>query len=140
MVLINGEPEYRLWIAGTPKSRQSSTFQRYRESIQQIARQHFSMPLQGPVEIEVIFADKQTPRPDTDNVLKPIMDALKGIAYCDDSQVITAKARLLPVDDALRTVNGQPHHTFIRLLDTNQFLIRVKERPIVAFHHEVRSS
>jgi hypothetical protein len=68
------------------------------------------------------------------------MDALKGIAYVDDCQVISAKAHRLPVDDTLRTVNGQPHHTFVRLLDTDQFLIRVKERPVTAFHLEVRSS
>ncbi len=140
MLLIDGEPEYRLWIPGTPKSRQSSTFQRYRDSIQRAARQQFSSPLNGPVEVEVVFADKHTPRPDTDNVLKPIMDALKGIAYRDDSQVISAKAHLLPADDALRTVSGQPHHTFIRLLDTDEFLIRVKERSVAAFHDEVRSS
>ena len=139
-LLIDGKPEYRLWIDGTPKSRQSSTFQRYRDSIQHVARQQFPVPLNGRLEVEVVFADKHHTRPDTDNVLKPIMDALKGIAYLDDSQVISAKAHLLPVDDTLRTVNGQPHHTFVRLLDTDQFLIRVKERPVTAFHLEVRSS
>jgi hypothetical protein len=109
-------------------------------SIQNVARQQFSAPLRGRVEVEVVFVDEQTPRPDTDNVLKPIMDALNGVAYVDDSQVISAKAHRLPVDDALRRVNGQPHHTFIRLLDEDQFLIRVKERPVAAFHVEVRSS
>lgn len=140
MLLIGGEVEYRLWIAGTPKSRQSSTFQRYRDSIQQVARREFASPLNGPVEVEVVFADRGVPRPDADNVLKPILDALKGIAYHDDSQVVSAKAHRLPADSALRTLDGQPHHTFIRLLDTDQFLIRVKERPVEAFHHEVRSS
>jgi Holliday junction resolvase RusA-like endonuclease len=140
MLLLNGEPEYRLWIPGTPKSRQSTTFQRYRDSIQRVARQQFPAPLNGNVEVEVVFADKGSPCPDTDNVLKPIMDALKGIAYRDDSQVVSAKAHLLPPDDALRTVNGQPHNTFVRLLDTDQFLIRVKERPVTAFHREVRST
>lgn len=137
---IDGETEYRLWIDGTPKSRQSSSFQRYRDSIQRVARQEFLAPLSGRLEVEVVFADKNHTRPDTDNVLKPIMDALKGIAYFDDGQVVSAKAHLLPVDDSLRSVGGQPHHTFARLFDTDQFLIRIKERPVSAFHVEVRSS
>ena len=49
-------------------------------------------PFDPSVEIEVVFGDKNATRPDTDNVLKPIMDALKGIAYRADSQAISAKA------------------------------------------------
>ena len=140
MVLIDGEPEYRLWIPGAPKSRQSSRFERYREVIQGIARQQFAIPLQTKLEVEIVFADKHKPRPDVDNAMKPILDALKGIVYGDDSQVISAKAHLLPTDDTLRVADGKPHHTFIRLLDEDQFLIRVKERLPIAFHREVRSS
>ena len=115
MLLIDGEPEYRLWIDGAPKSRQSSIFQRYRDSIQLVARQHFSAPLSARLEVDVVFADKRATRPDTDNVLKPIMDALKGIAYGDDSQVISAKAHLLPLDDTVRTVNETSPHFYSSL-------------------------
>ena len=141
VLMIDGEPEYRLWIQGVPKSRQSSRFDSYRDSIRAAARENFPAPLHGRFEIEVIFADKHRTRPDADNVLKPILDALRGIVYLDDSQVIFAKARLVPVDDQLRTTHdGTPHHTFIRLLDEDRFLIRIKQRPVVAFHREVMSS
>ena len=141
MVVINGEWEYRLWIPGKPKSFQGGSHSRYRETIREMARQKFSRPLNGPVEVEIIVADKYRPRPDMDNVLKSAIDALKTVAYFDDCQVVKPGALLLPMEASLRTqVNGQPHATNMRLQDNDEFLIRVKEVEIKAYHDLPTSS
>lgn len=48
--------------------------------------------LAGPVSVEV-HAYRPRRRGDLDNALKVLLDALKGIAYVDDSQVVELHAR-----------------------------------------------
>lgn len=57
-------------------------------------------PLQGPVSVHLSVQFKRpksnkTPhhvqRPDLDNVCKLVMDALNGVAYVDDCQIISLK-------------------------------------------------
>lgn len=54
----------------------------------------------GPVALEVVcwFSDRR--RRDLDNVLKAVADALNGIAYADDSQIVRAE---------VRREDGEPH-------------------------------
>lgn len=42
---------------------------------------------------ELIFNECPTRRPDIDNQLKAIADALNGVAYTDDKQVVSVKVR-----------------------------------------------
>ena len=140
MILKNGQSETRVWVQGFPKSQQGSSFDRYRKKIRRAAQEKFSAPLDGQVEVEVVFADKRERRPDVDNVVKPIVDALKGVAYHDDSQVVSATANLIPVRDDLRVDGGKPHNTFVRLFDQDEFLIRIRERPRWAMLEGVESS
>jgi crossover junction endodeoxyribonuclease RusA len=47
-------------------------------------------PHQGPVNLCIMFAmpsKKATARPDIDNLIKTVMDALNGVAYVDDCQI-----------------------------------------------------
>lgn len=77
------------------------TFER---TVGQIALQHFSEPLEGPVRITIratfetpkswskkktaeLINRPHTQKPDLDNIAKSIKDALNRIAYSDDSQV-----------------------------------------------------
>ncbi len=65
-------------------------------------------PFEGPVAVEIVAlyqiprsankrrkeamrrgAIKPTVRPDVDNILKIVTDALNGVAYLDDKQIIT---------------------------------------------------
>jgi crossover junction endodeoxyribonuclease RusA len=41
---------------------------------------------------------------DLDNLVKAILDALNGLAYADDSQLVSVDARKLPVDDGARAI------------------------------------
>ena len=76
----------------------------YRQGIALVAQAAGVQPLGGSVEIELtfVFARPKShftksglsstalprPRPDWDNLAKAVCDALKGIAYRDDSQVV----------------------------------------------------
>lgn len=63
----------------------------------------------GPVKVSVLYERelaKSNPKfwrgrhdlgkPDADNVLKSVLDALNGVAYADDSQVVSAAIEKLP--------------------------------------------
>ncbi len=86
----------------------------YKQKVGLIAKaiMHGREPLAGPVKMSVlIFRDipkswskkkkaaaiggaiYPTSKPDIDNLLKGIMDALKGIIWKDDAQVISVEAR-----------------------------------------------
>ena len=63
----------------------------------------------GPVEVslDVYFPDKR--RRDLDNVLKAVMDALNGVAYQDDSQIVRLKVvRLVDRDNPRVEVTINP--------------------------------
>ncbi len=48
-----------------------------------------TLPKSRPKRVE---AEPDTARPDADNILKAVMDALNGVAYADDAQVVYALA------------------------------------------------
>jgi Holliday junction resolvase RusA-like endonuclease len=71
----------------------------YKLAVSQAAREATTEPLDGPLRVQVVFymphsklSQKQnriwhSTRPDVDNLLKSTFDALKGIAWGDDTQV-----------------------------------------------------
>lgn len=79
-------------VAGTPKSVQASAGSKraWRQRVSAAATAALPPPhLVGtlPVRVTVIYFYVRTDL-DLDNILKPILDALNGIAYVDDEQVI----------------------------------------------------
>lgn len=69
----------------------------YKRLISNIAKEQFSEELLTnalSIKCQFIFATKnkklllKTSRPDLDNLWKPIADALNGIVYVDDSQIV----------------------------------------------------
>jgi hypothetical protein len=64
-----------------------------------------------------------------DNVVKPVLDALNGVVYLDDSQVRWVKIVALPTDDAY-SIGGSTHlQVFSRLVkgEPPEFLISIFE-------------
>jgi crossover junction endodeoxyribonuclease RusA len=51
-------------------------------------------PLEGNVQINIKWEVKR--KADLDNILKCVLDALQGVAYIDDKQVIEINAKKLP--------------------------------------------
>lgn len=76
----------------------------FEQTVGMIGLEHFDVPIQGPVRLEVLAIFKpakswskkrraeamgqwHTQKPDKDNIEKAILDGLNRIAYADDSQV-----------------------------------------------------
>lgn len=83
-------------FAYTPKSTQDAEARIRAAWIEK----HGTQPAEGPLRLSVAFTmpipksrrdikdgDPHTSRPDTDNLLKLVQDALNGLAYKDDSQI-----------------------------------------------------
>ena len=103
---VLGKPRPRVTRHGayTPKR-----FVDYEERIAAEFRKQLTKPLEGAVSLKVtvqrrmpksrskkIVSEPDTFRPDLDNILKLVMDALNGVAYLDDNQVTSAQAEKLP--------------------------------------------
>ena len=52
-------------------------------------------PFDGPVKVVVEFWKAKRGRPDLDNLVKLVTDALNGVAYRDDEQIQTVEGRCL---------------------------------------------
>lgn len=68
----------------------------FKEGLRLLARAQHSEPIDGPIKATVIFrfekpksSKRKIPsvRPDIDNLLKAVFDALNKIAYRDDAQI-----------------------------------------------------
>lgn len=93
----------------------------FRSTVQMVAAEAFSdSPLEGPLDVSLVFVmprrngliwkTKPMPRlphtkkPDCDNLVKSVFDALNQIVWKDDSQVIR-----LQVEKWIAAGNEQPH-------------------------------
>lgn len=73
------------------------------EAMQMLFRSAYrSLPFGGPVEVDLLFlfakpksnkSAYHTQRPDADNLAKTVTDAMNGIVYKDDSQIVSIRAR-----------------------------------------------
>ena len=81
------------------------------------------------IDVEIFFQAKTPLRADVDNIIKPILDALKGIVYLDDSQVRSVRAIALPSDDAYSISGWTSQEVLLRLTarPPKEFLINVFE-------------
>ena len=71
--------EYSIWISGVPRSLEAKHVKSYLENVRNVARAEFASPLRSVgIEMKSVLFDPGQ-RPDVDNVLKRIADALKGI-------------------------------------------------------------
>jgi Holliday junction resolvase RusA-like endonuclease len=85
-------PAYFVWVLRAPSSNGKSK-QAYFKAVAAAATEVIRPPIASDdIEVEVIYATTrpQAQRGDADNIVKPTLDALKGIAYTDDRQVRTA--------------------------------------------------
>ena len=79
-------------------------------------------------------------RPDVDNAVKRIVDALKGVVYHDDNQLTDYRSAVVSKDETPRIVDGIPHNTFARLMDGNEFLLRVRVPPVPSIFNDLTTS
>jgi hypothetical protein len=89
-------PAYILWVEQRPTGRGKGK-DAYFSAVKAAAAAAIRQPIQTPdVEVEIVYTTTLPPatRIDTDNVNKPTLDALKGVAYLDDRQVRAARVTL----------------------------------------------
>ena len=60
-----------------------------------------AIPVRIPVAVVITYYYDGV-SPDVDNIVKPMLDALKGVVYEDDAQVIEAKSRKRSIDGSWR--------------------------------------
>lgn len=92
-------PSYQFIVYERPSSLQrrgnSTAFKR---AVQFVAKAHIATPITSDdIEVEICWATtaREGVRADIDNIIKPTMDALIGIAYRDDKQVRSVTSMLI---------------------------------------------
>jgi hypothetical protein len=87
---------YLVWVEQRP-SNNGAGKRTYVQAVRTAAAREIAKPIKvADVEVEVVYSTrvKTAERMDADNVNKPTLDALKGIAYVDDAQVRSVTATL----------------------------------------------
>ncbi len=92
-------PSYQFLVYQRPSSLQRrGNSQAYKDAIQQEAKKHIATPmLSNDIEIEICWATRirEGIRADIDNIIKPTLDALVGIAFDDDKRVRSVTSTLI---------------------------------------------
>lgn len=68
-----------------------------KESLEIVVNAYFEIPKTASrkAKTEMLLHGYPTKKPDADNILKSIADALNGLAYTDDSQIVSATVNKL---------------------------------------------
>jgi len=115
---------YTVIVKGTPRSIRSSSRSRttWKNKVANEARKKFSRPLtDNDLRIKITIFYNGIPTFDADNVSKPICDALCGIAYNDDSQIIERIVRMRSLDGAYR-IKGIPPEVAVAMCEGEDFV------------------
>ena len=98
MTVIVRRIRYSFAVIGLPVSTQSSSRSKrqYQTVVAKAATKSVVSPIRGSERIKIEidwFSEGFQNKPDVDNIIKPIQDALKGIVFADDNQVESIVAR-----------------------------------------------
>jgi Holliday junction resolvase RusA-like endonuclease len=100
-------------VAGIPSSaqgRNKSSIRAWQRKVAASARAALPagfQPVLVPVRVLIVVFYEGAPSGDIDNKIKPILDALKGIVYDDDSRVVEVRAVRQDINGSYRVVPGQ---------------------------------
>jgi len=115
-------------IDGPPVSQQARRRARLREWISKVANEAKShwpedkLPVADPVMVKITYFYEDTPV-DVDNISKPILDALKGMVFKDDSQVTDLLCRKRSLKDTIFEISSDISLNL--LIRENEFLLIV---------------
>jgi len=131
MTVIVRRMKYGFAVIGLPVSTQSSpkSKRQYQTTVAEAASKSVASPIRDNEKIKIEidwFSGGFQNKPDVDNIIKPIQDALKGILFVDDKQVESIVARrhdILSVIHFMREplclieplMNGQREYVFVRV-------------------------
>jgi Holliday junction resolvase RusA-like endonuclease len=94
-----------LKVLGRPRASKGPSGKAYARAVADEARRICDTPWQADVTAVLLFVvkDKKGEQPDVDNLTKVVLDALKGIAYVDDRQVVRQHAEIFICGKRART-------------------------------------
>lgn len=97
-------------VKGRPVSFNSSSRNkvRWRNQVAAEAKTVCAAPSSGDLEVKITFFYKAVPDFDTDNVSKPIVDALKGITFHDDKQVKKHNVAVVDLNGSFKIADPDP--------------------------------
>ncbi len=128
----NGLP-FEFALEGSPVSQQTrrrARLQRWAADVRSAAERYGdgSPPVDSAVMVNIVYIFDGVQR-DLDNIVKPILDAMKGLVYSNDSQVTDLICRKRRRQDDLQfALDSSIFDDF--LTDSNQFLyVRVGGAP-----------
>ncbi len=105
----SGFPAYLIWVEQRP-TMSGKGKRAYYEAVQQAAKREIDRPITtDDIEVEIVYVTdvNKAVRKDADNVNKPTLDALKGVAYQDDQQVRSVSCTLFDKNHHPSTVSGR---------------------------------
>lgn len=131
MTVVVRRIRYSFAVLVPPLSQQanSKSKRQYQMTVAKAASSSVVSPVQTDERIKIEidwFSEGFQNKPDVDNIIKPILDALKGVVFVDDNQVESVKARkhdtssiILFMREPLCLVeplmNGHKEYVFVRI-------------------------
>lgn len=115
---------YNIIVKGTPKSVHSSSRSRttWKSQVAAKASAEFNSPLEdNDLRVKITIFYNGVPTFDADNVSKPVCDAMCGVAYHDDSQIMERIVRMRSLDGAYR-IKGVPRKLAVAISDGEDFV------------------
>ena len=116
--------QYKVIVKGIPKSVNSSPTSRrtWMTKVAEEARKNFGTPLQDDdLRVEITIFHNGIVTFDSQNMAKPICDALCGVAYVDDMQVMEAEVKRKNLDGTFH-IKGVPEELAIALCQGEDFV------------------
>ena len=112
--------KYCLIIPGRGYAYRAHHARAYKDKIYRIAKRRISRPFEGDVEIrlEYLYRNRRESI-DGDNLSKTICDALKGVGYNDDAQIVHRDVRTINMNSSFK-ITGVPLDQHIADLFANR--------------------
>ena len=102
------ELPFEFVVEGQPRSLQAKSSNKWKEDVRSAASQELiegEVPAAGSVKVTVTYFFTTDTGIDADNILKPILDALKCLVYFDDEQITDVLSRKRDLNAKLRFIN-----------------------------------
>lgn len=117
------QPEYIVIVPGVARSKHARSASRYEQAVNRAARESFAQPLRARnLSVGVRHFYTSGHRVDLDNLLKSVLDGLKGAAYDDDSQIVKVSAERYNISESYAVEDFRPQELDL-LLARQDFVV-----------------
>ena len=122
------KPSYDFFVLEKSRFLGKTWARRFQGAVKKTARKYIPSPIESTdICVEIIYSMREnTPQADIDAIIKPVLAALKGVAYRAESQIQSVTATFFDRDQS-STLSRRSEHLGPFLFSGNQhiFLIRI---------------